>query len=413
MTQSPPRDLEDELSALFGCNLDLLSDPYPLYARLRAEAPVTHWNSVVVVSRHVDVLRVLRDPQTFSAQRGTGSRVARRKAELTPEQATRMQEIVDHESLWLPQTDDPQHKRLRGLASQAFTRRRVAEMRATVEQLVTDLLTPARERGALEFVREAAYPLPLLVVAGMLGASPEDAERIREWSDQIALSVGTTYANVDEAHAALQSFKAYVVELINERRGGGRTDLFAALVNAEEHGERLSTDELIAMFVLLLFAGHETTTNLMTNAVVALLRNPDQLDVLRSDPSLVAPATEEFLRYCNSVHAIHRVATTDTVVGDVPVLAGTTVRLMLGAANHDEAVFADSERLDVRRTDVSRQVGLGFGIHTCLGAWLLRLETEVLVRALLDLPTIEQTEPEVMRPNFLLSGPAALHLTVR
>jgi len=204
-----------------------------------------------------------------------------------------------------------------------------------------------------------------------------------------------------------------VAALIDSRRGEPGTDLFTVLVNAEQDGERLSRDELVAMFVLLLFAGHETTTNLMSNAVVALIRNPDQQQRLRDNPALIAGATEEFLRYCNSVHAIHRVALADTEIGGVPVSAGTTVRIMLTAANHDPAVFSDPETMDITRQDVNKQVGLGFGIHTCLGAWLLRLETEVLVKAMLEFPVLDLDHETVPRPNFLLAGPQAVQLRLR
>ena len=412
MTDTLAPEFHAELTALFNADPAVLSDPYPLYAKLR-DQPVLHWNGIAVVSRHADVLRVLRDPDVFSARRHLGSRVANRRAELDAEGQARLQEVVDHEALWLTQNDDPEHKRLRGLANLAFTRRRVADMRGMIEDLVEELLGAARERGTMEFVQEASFPLPLLVISAMLGAPKEDAELIRGWSDEIALAIGTTYANLDRAYEAVESFRHYVAALIDSRRGEPGTDLFTVLVNAEQDGERLSRDELVAMFVLLLFAGHETTTNLMSNAVVALIRNPDQQQRLRDNPALIAGATEEFLRYCNSVHAIHRVALADTEIGGVPVSAGTTVRIMLTAANHDPAVFSDPETMDITRQDVNKQVGLGFGIHTCLGAWLLRLETEVLVKAMLEFPVLDLDHETVPRPNFLLAGPQAVQLRLR
>jgi cytochrome P450 len=408
-------DLLAQVSAVFERTPEALADPYPVYARLRAEAPVLRIGPLVAVSGYQLVQGVLRDATTFSSVRMLGSRVSSRKAQLDPEGARKLQELVEHEGLWLVETDEPDHARLRGLANYAFTPRRIAAMRDQVQAITDELLAPADERGTLELVSELSYQLPLRVIGHMLGASTERGEDIRRWSGEIALAVGTDYSNVDTAHAALEEFRAFVVQLIEERRSGTEhTDLFAALVTAEEDGRTLSTDELVAMFVLMLFAGHETTTNLISNSVLALLRHPDQLEVLREDPSLTFKAVEEFLRYATSVQAVHRVALVDTEIGGVPVAAGDTVRLLLAAANHDEDVFPDAERFDVRRGNAAKHLGLGFGIHTCLGAWLARLETEVAVNTLITrYPGLRLVGDVEQSPNFTLYGPRRVDLALR
>jgi cytochrome P450 len=409
--ENPPAGVD----RLFARDPEALLDPYPIYERLRDEAPVLRFGPLVAVSKHADVIAVLRDPERFSSVRMLGTRVTSRIAEVPPEQARKLRELVDHEGLWLTETDRPMHTRLRGLANRAFTPRRIAAMRDQVQALTDGLLVEADSRGSMDLVAELAYPLPLRVVADMLGADVARSEDIREWSDAIAEAIGTDYGNIDAAYDALQNFTTFVTELIEQRRSSrGHSDLLQALIDAEEDGTQLSNDELVAMFVLLLFAGHETTTNLISNSVVALLRHPDQLALLRDDPALIRPATEEFLRYCNSVHAVHRVATVDTEIRGVPVHAGETVRVMIAAANHDADAFDRPDELDVRRADAAQHVGLGFGIHTCLGAWLLRLETEIVLTTLLArYPAMSMSGDLAMRPNFTLAGPVAVQLALR
>lgn len=404
-----------EITAVFERRPDALANPYPVYRRLRDEAPVLRVGPLVVVSSYEHVQSALRAPDLFSSVRGTGSRVAIRSTQLDADGQRKLRELVAHEHLWLVQMDRPDHTRVRALANQAFTPRRVAAMRDRVQAITDELLESADRRGSLDLVEEVSKPLPLRVIVEMLGAPAEQAEQIRRWSDEIGIMIGTDYSNVDSAYEALQSFRAFAAELIDDlRRRDDATDLFAALVSAEEGGERLSTDELVGMCVLLLFAGHETTTNLISNSVLSLLRHPDQLQVLRDDPALTFKAVEEFLRYSTSVHAIHRVATQDTEIGGVPVRAGDSVRLMLASANHDDRVFEDPERFDVRRANAAKHLGLGFGIHTCLGAWVARLETDVAVTSLITRYPRLRLDGEVEQsPNFLLYGPSAVPLALR
>jgi cytochrome P450 len=407
-------ELLTDLGAIFAGEPQALADPYPVYRRLREEAPVLRMGPLVVVSRYVDHVAVLRDPETFSSRRHSGGRLDALRASLDDDGRRKLADLQAHQSLWVAMLDRPEHTRVRGLANQAFTPRRVMAMREQVQAITDHLLDAADGDGSLQLVRDLSFPLPLRVITLILGASTERADDIRRWSDTIAVAIGTEYANTHEAHAALADFRAYATSLIDELRHSDRTDLFAALVAAEADGEQLTTDELVAMCVLLLFAGHETTTKLISNSVLALLRNPDQLEILRADPSLTFKAVEEFLRYDTSNQAIHRVATRDTEIGGVPVSAGETIRLMQGAANHDEAVFPDPEHLDVRRENAARHIGLGFGIHTCLGAWVARLETEIALNTLIRrYPRMRRDGDIVHSRNFLIYGPDEVPLALR
>jgi len=411
--QASDRLLAD-LAAIFAGEPQALADPYPVYRRLREEAPVLRMGPLVVVSRYADHVAVLRDPETFSSRRHSGSRLDLLRASLDKAGLRKLQELQAHQSMWVAMLDRPEHTRVRSLANQAFTPRRIMAMREQVQGEANGFLDAADGDGRLQLVRDLSFPLPLRVITLILGASTERSEDIRRWSNTIAVAIGTEYANVHEAHAALVEFREYATQLIDELRHSDRTDLFAALVAAEEDGEQLTTDELVAMCVLLLFAGHETTTNLISNSVLALLRNPEQLEILRSDPSLTFKAVEEFLRYDTSNQAIHRVVTRDAEVGGVPVRAGETIRLMQGAANHDEEVFPDAERLDVRRENAARHIGLGFGIHTCLGAWVARLETETALNSLIGrYPGLRLDGDVVHSRNFLIYGPEEVRLVLR
>lgn len=410
-----PQDLNTALSALFASDPAALDNPYPLYARLRSEAPVIRHGAIVAVSRYVDVNTILRDSAGFSSTRMYGSRLQALRAQTEPDLLWKLEDLVTHEALYMNESDGQDHARLRGLANYAFTPRRVAAIRATVIAVANELFDALEGQDQFDLVEAVAYPLPFRIIAGMLGATSERSNDIRRWSTEIGRAIGTDYSNIAEAHAALQEFRQFLRELIDERRAGEYDDLLGALVTAETEGSNLSNEELEAMFVLLLFAGHETTTNLISNSVRALLAHPEQMTALRADPELGPMAVEEFLRYCNSVQAVHRTATRHTEIAGTPIFIGETVRLLLASASHDETVFEQAEELDIRRDRRrSRHLAFGFGVHMCLGAWLARLETEVAIGVLLArYPGIEMAAPVAMRPNFLLSGPAQLMLRIR
>jgi cytochrome P450 len=407
-------DIEATLAGMFAGDTALVQDPYPFYRRLRAEAPAVRVEPVVAISRYEDIVAALRDPVTFSSSRLSGSRLRMMRERTPDDQRGQLERMISHESLYMNETDAPDHTRLRALANYAFTPRRIAAMREQIQRLIDDLLaTAALGTDEIDLVESLAYPLPYLVIATLLGGSAERADDIRRWSAEIGRAIGTDYSNLPAAFAAFTSFREYLQELMDERRDSPQNDLLSILMTAEEEGARLTPAELESMFVLLLFAGHETTTHLIGNSMVALCHAPEQMRRLREDPALTPGAVEEFLRYCNSVQFIHRTATQDVTVAGLTIRPGETVRMMIGAANRDEAVFPRAEELDVTRAKQPRHIGFGYGVHVCLGAWLARNEVEMAIATLLArYPDIELIGDVVMRPNLMLAGPQALRLRV-
>jgi cytochrome P450 len=277
----------------------------------------------------------------------------------------------------------PGHTRLRKLVSRAFTPRAVAAMREVSERVATELCDEVDTRGGtVEFVHEWARVLPLRVVCEMIGIPGVDVDRMAEWAH--GLTVASGMADPDARVAgdrAMDGFNEYVGAMIAERRIARRDDLLSALIEAEEAGDRLSPVELVAMVVQLIFAGHETTQNLLGNGLYRLLQHPDQLAALQADPGRIPGAVEEMLRYDPPILFTSRIATADTEIGGVPVAADQLVMLNLTAANHDPARFDEPATFDIARADV-RHLSFGHGIHFCLGASLARLEADVAFRTL-------------------------------
>lgn len=408
-------DCPEIVNRLFSLEEGLINDPYPVYAQMRAESPVVRWGPLVAVSRYDDVKAVLRDPGTFSSQRHGGSRSRVVLERLSGEDALKLADVQANEGL-ISQTDDPQHARMRRFVNQAFSATRMAEMREQIEDITRELLDAAEERGdrTLELVDDLAYKMPLHVICTLLGASGPETQKVRHWSDAIGVAIGTEYSNLDTAYEAVQEFKAFVGDLIAKVRqsDGQRTDLFAELVSTDDEGTYLTESDLTAIFINLLFAGHETTTNLIGNSVIELLTHPEQQQLLVDDPTRIRGAIEELMRYCGSIHTIHRVATRDCDIAGFPVTQGETVRLMLAAANHDGSRFDDPETLDLSRKDARHHLGFGYGIHTCLGMWLTRLEVEVaLSEILVRYPELALAGPIERHRNITLYGPTRLDLT--
>ncbi|TWG98551.1 cytochrome P450 PksS [Nocardioides sp. J9] len=381
---------------------------------MRHEAPVLQLDRMVVVSRHEDVLAVLKDPATFSSRRNTGSIIEARAAQLDAAGVEKLRAIVRTQGMAMTENDDPEHARLRGLVNHAFTPRRVGAMRDDIQALTDSLLARADDAGTLEVVADLAFPLPLRVIVQMFGAPLEDCDDIRRWSEVIAVAFGTEYSNVDEAYKALVEFSDYIVNLVEgRRREGPKPDLMSILLG-DEGGQAQSDEEIVGFFVRTLFAGHETTTNAIGNSLVALLQHPEQLELIRESPRRYRTALDELLRFRTSVHAIHRVAAEDTELRGVPIAKGQSVRLMLASANHDEEAFANPDELDLDRSDEARPLSLGFGVHTCMGAWLQRQEVEVAISSLLSrYPRIRLENDVRRRPNFLHAGYEEIQLSLR
>jgi hypothetical protein len=315
-------------------------------------------------------------------------------------------------------SDPPDHTRLRSLAARAFTPRVVQRMRERIEQIALELLDAKRGAPVVDLVHDYAVWLPLLVIAEMLGVPTKDRARFKVWSDDLALFIGgsTRPLPVVLARAARGVFhlQRYFRALIRaRRRAAPQDDLLGALLAVEEQGDMLTEDELLANAILLLAAGHETTTNLIGNGMYALLRHPDQLELLRREPGLTGSAVAELLRYDSPVQWTGRVALEELEIGGVCVPAGQAIAIGLGAANRDPAQFPDPDRLDLRRPDNSH-LAFSHGIHYCLGAALARLEGEIAIGCLLarcpELRLVD--EMHQWQENFTLRGMKSLRVAV-
>jgi cytochrome P450 len=268
----------------------------------------------------------------------------------------------------------------------------VEKMRAHIQQIVDELLDAVEEDGQMDVIRQFAYPLPMIVTMELLGLPPEDRDRFKKWSDDFMAVIGIVRREphlMAEAGQSLAEFADYIGNLQEQRRQQPQDDLLDAFFTVEEGGNKLSREEVVANSILLLAAGHETTTNMIGNSLLALLRHPDQMQKLREDPSLITFAVEELLRYDNPVQIMWRLATEDLKIGDRQINQGQMVNFIVGAANRDPAQFPDPDRLDLGRAE-NRQAGFGFGIHFCLGAPLARLEGEIAINTVLRrLPNLQ------------------------
>jgi hypothetical protein len=359
---------------------DVIADPYPTFRRLQAADPV-HWSEVLggwVLTRYADVKAALNDPRLSS------DRITPFLRHQDGSGRPALGELGRIVGLWAVFTDPPKHTRLRALMNTAFTTRAVERLRPRVVAIVDELLERAAGAGAMDVIRDFAYPLPITVIAGMIGVPAADREPFKAWSDELAQFVGSALARPDKYERAGRSLAAmadYFRRMIPPRRARPQDDIMSALIAAEERGDALSEDELVATCILLLFAGHETTTNLIGNGVLALLRHPDQARALREEPALTQPGVEELLRYDGPTQAMVRVAREGVDIGGRAVKPGDRVFTMINAANRDPEQFAEPDRLDLARQN-NRHIAFGYGIHFCLGAPLARLEAQIAVPAL-------------------------------
>ena len=405
--------LDDELAALLRRDPALLADPYPLYHRLRAEAPIYRRGAGVgnwTLTRYADVAAALRDPR-FSADRNYADRRAPRVARLAEPERSQFLALQHLETSSMLTTDAPDHGRLRGLAHQAFTPRMVERLRGRIQARTDDLIDRVISAGRMDIIADLAYPLPVNVIADMVGVPAADRGRLRRWAAAFETFLDGL-AGVEENYRATLEFHDYLRELIAAHRANPQDDLLSALVAAEAGGDRFTEEEILVTCTLLLNAGHVTTTNLIGNGLLALLHHPDQLRLLRDDPSLLPAAVDEVLRYESPVQFTARTATTDVELGGALIRRGDLVKLMLGAANRDPAQFADPDRFDITRQE-SRHLAFGLGPHFCLGSALARLEGQIVLGTLLRrLPGLRLTTDQVeYRPNLAFHGLAALPLT--
>jgi cytochrome P450 len=309
--------------------------------------------------------------------------------------------------------DPPDHTRIRKLVNKAFTPRRIAGLRGRIEELVREELDAVAGQHEFELIAALAEPLPAIVIGELLGVPAEDRVQFKQWSTQLiqALGAATLEERQRMGESAGESLLAYLGGVIAERRREPRDDLISAMLQAQEESDALSDGELLATSNLILIAGHETTTNLIGNGMLALLREPEQLGRLRADASLVPSAVEELLRFDGPVQATIRVATEDVAFGDQGIPAGSLVMVNIGAANRDPEVFADPDRLDIGR-DPNPHLGFGFGAHFCMGAPLARLEAQIAIGELVRrFPKLELVdEAPAYRENPILRGLKKLEL---
>lgn len=359
----------------------MLGNPYAMYRALREQAPI-YWSSLMeawILTRYDDADFVLTDPR-FSADRTRGRN---RFSQMMQEQEqefgpfSRVQTMLS--------SDPPDHTRLRRLVSKAFTPRAVENLRPRIREIVDHLLDSAEKQGEFDLVQELAYPLPVIVIAEMLGVPAEDRDRFKHWSDTVVQTLGGPFTPPEvfqKARESLEELAEYLREFIAERRTNPRDDLISRMVVAEEEGQVLSEDEIFASAILLLVAGNETTTHLIGSGMLALFRNQEEMARLRDDPSLLPSAVEELLRYTGPVHLTGRVPKEDLEIGGQPVKEGDVVIALLAAANRDPAKYENPERLDVARNPTDH-LGLGDGIHFCLGAPLARAEAQAAIGTVL------------------------------
>ena len=379
------------------------ADPYPLYRSLREADPVHHSElmDLWVLTRHEDVSFVLKDAR-FSADR-------RKSTNLLVAQARKMQEEGPFaQANTMLSADPPEHTRLRGLVSKAFTPRRIEEMRPHIQEIVDGLLDDLQDRDEFDLIEHLSYPLPVIVIAEMLGIPPENRAEFKRWSNDLVATMsgpGTTPDALERARSSGLEMADYFKGVIAERRKEPRDDLLSAMIAAEERGEVLSEDELLASCMLLLAAGNETTTNLIGNGMLSLLRHEDQLDKLLDDPSLMGSAIEEMLRYEGPVQATARTADVDVEIDGHMIEKGKMLFVLLAAANRDPAAFPDPETFDITRQD-NNHVAFGNGLHFCLGAPLARMEAQIAFQTLFarrGKPRLVSDDAE-WNGNFILRG---------
>jgi cytochrome P450 len=382
------------------------ANPFPLLARLRAQDPVfrTHLTDktrtpVWLITRYEDVFALLKD-ERFSKNR---------RSALTPEQIRRLP--------WVPpmfrplernmlDLDQPDHTRLRALVHKAFTPRLVEQMRERVQTLADELLERALHRHEMDLINDYALPLPMTIITEILGVPTSDRHKFHKWSKAV-VSLSSPNATV-RVIPSVWMFIRYLRRFFKVRRRDPRDDLASALIRAEEAGDRLSEDELLAMVFLLLIAGHETTVNLIASGTLALLTNPDQMKKLRAEPSLIKPAVEELLRYTSPVFmSTERYAREDITIHGVTIPRGEMTFGVIGSANRDENVFENPDQLDITR-EPNKHLAFGQGIHFCLGAPLARMEAQIAINTLLRrMPDLRlKVSPDSLhwRPSMMLRG---------
>ncbi|NJM06588.1 cytochrome P450 [Candidatus Gracilibacteria bacterium] len=385
------------------------SDPYISYAALRDGPSIYRTNlngwNMVLLTRHADITAALRSPRL-----GRSQTMSSPEAMPSPYRA-----IMVLLSNWMLLKNPPDHTRLRSLVNRAFTPRVVEQLEPRIALIAAELLADARERGTLELISDFAFPLPVIVIAELLGVPAEDRALFRRWSEVLVANIDlfqddTTWRAGSQVAGEISN---YLRDLIVQRRAAPRDDLLSALVAAEDGGDRLSEDELIANCSLLLAAGHETTVNLIGNGTLALLRNPNQLTMLRQEPALIDNAVEELLRYESPVQMTSRDVLADFELPGGTLSAGEECAAGDRAGNRDPEVFADPDRLDIQRSNAVKHLAFAAGIHFVCRGSARRAEGRAAFQALLTLGELRLRDPEPpLRPTIALRGRSRIALAV-
>lgn len=390
MPTHPVRDDIDLLDGSWYAGL-----PHDTYTWMREHAPAYHdaRNDVWAISRYHDVVRIERDPATFSSKRAP-----RPHGQPLP---------------MMISMDDPQHHRRRALVARGFTPRRVRDHEANLRVMCDAIIDKVCERGECDFVWDIAAPLPLLVIGEMLGFDPSDYDRLLTWSDDLIR--GTTLTDPEAAEKAMLAgiaWREFQLRVVADRRANPRDDLVSILCHAEIEGERLDDESIVQETLLILIGGDETTRHVISRGMLALIERPDQLDILASDPAKVEVGVEELLRWVSPILNMARTVTTDVEIAGETLHEGDQVIMLYPSANRDEAVFEDPQRLNVERQP-NPHIAFGNGPHFCLGSALARLELKVMFTRLLErIPDIQLVSPDLpYRNSNFITGPEAMPVT--
>lgn len=386
-------------------------NPQPFYRQLREVDPV-HWSPFLgfwVLTRYADCVAVLRDAKRFSAD-------PRDLAiyEALMQGVGEQRPLIQMQRKWMLMLNPPDHTRLRTLVTKAFTPRVVENMRPRIQAITDELLDYVQSAGRMDVIADLSFPLPVIVIAQMLGVPAEDRDKFKAWTPDLARTLDPIISPeiLDAGDAATLAFYDYFRTLVAKRRKDPQDDLLSALIAAEEKGDRLTEDELLATAILLLGAGHETTMNLIGNGLLALFRHPDQLAKLKADPTLIQSAVEECLRFDGPVQMTARTALEDIEIDGKTVTKGQQAVIVLAAANRDPAQFVEPDRFDITRKD-SSHIAFSHGIHYCLGAPLARVEAQIVINTLLQrMPSLRlATDHLEWRETVTIRGLKALPVT--
>ncbi|SOD71769.1 hypothetical protein SAMN05892883_1242 [Jatrophihabitans sp. GAS493] len=380
------RALADDVAAFFALDYRFVADPYPLYQRIREQAPVFRHVDKVLISRYEDCKTILTSPAVHQGLAIKGTRYRTAASQVDERERIRLAEMFGFLEKRLGGTNGAHHMRLRKLSQRAFTPKMVALMHERITEIAERLVAPLPREGTVELIDAYAFHLPLIVISEMLDISPDDRDDLRTWANSLGKFVGADWRDPDiiaEGHESVFKLRSYLTAVFDDRRGRPTSNLLSALIEAEgDGGDRFTEDELVAMITQFIFAGHETSTMFLGNALVQLL-GPSRADwdALCAEPELIPGAVEELLRFDSPTHNIDKLAAADFEIGGVPVREGDTINVMIASANRDEEAFERADELDIRRPSVAH-LTFGRGAHHCLGASLARMEAQISLSVL-------------------------------